>query len=200
MATLYSCLEEGGVGIFESPTGTGKSLSLLCATLRWLQDQDAKDERDQQPAPHADSASASSAVAAVASEPAWVEEQTAERKAVAQRAGRLSIAEARKQRSLRLSSVASAAVTTWAANQGGGIITDEMAGPPSMSDLHGSPSTPFGEKNARRRLSDNKQLSTRELHRRATRCGSRWASRPPPRGALAPAVAVLTELRCRLVL
>jgi len=116
MATLYSCLEEGGVGIFESPTGTGKSLSLLCATLRWLQDQDAKDERDQQPAPHADSASASSAVAAVASEPAWVEEQTAERKAVAQRAGRLSIAEARKQRSLRLSSVASAAAAVAAAN------------------------------------------------------------------------------------
>ena len=96
MATLYSCLEDGGVGIFESPTGTGKSLSLLCATLRWLQDQDAKDERDEQPEPPADSASASSAVDAVASEPAWVEEQTAVRRAEAQRAGRLSIAEARK--------------------------------------------------------------------------------------------------------
>ncbi|PSC69979.1 putative ATP-dependent RNA helicase DDX11 [Micractinium conductrix] len=39
MATLYSALEQGGVGLFESPTGTGKTLSLICSSLQWLTDQ-----------------------------------------------------------------------------------------------------------------------------------------------------------------
>ena len=39
MMALYQCLAESKVGIFESPTGTGKSLSLLCAALTWLVDE-----------------------------------------------------------------------------------------------------------------------------------------------------------------
>ncbi|PRW20458.1 putative ATP-dependent RNA helicase DDX11 [Chlorella sorokiniana] len=39
MSALYSALEAGGVGLFESPTGTGKTLSLICASLQWLHDQ-----------------------------------------------------------------------------------------------------------------------------------------------------------------
>ena len=38
MTNLYQCIEKGQVGIFESPTGTGKSLSLICASLTWLRD------------------------------------------------------------------------------------------------------------------------------------------------------------------
>nr|KMM64387.1 fanconi anemia group J protein [Coccidioides posadasii RMSCC 3488] len=48
MRSLYTCIEECKVGIFESPTGTvsiltpeggvGKSLSLICGSLTWLRD------------------------------------------------------------------------------------------------------------------------------------------------------------------
>ena len=42
MSNLYSCLDQGHIGIFESPTGTGKSLSLICGALRWLKDYQEK--------------------------------------------------------------------------------------------------------------------------------------------------------------
>ncbi|RAL60635.1 hypothetical protein DID88_009953 [Monilinia fructigena] len=38
MQTVYDVLEQGKVGILESPTGTGKSLSLICGSLTWLRD------------------------------------------------------------------------------------------------------------------------------------------------------------------
>lgn len=41
MRALYKCIEDGNVGIFESPTGTGKSLSLVCGSLTWLRDRAA---------------------------------------------------------------------------------------------------------------------------------------------------------------
>lgn len=38
MNAVYDCIAEGKIGIFESPTGTGKSLSLICSSLTWLRD------------------------------------------------------------------------------------------------------------------------------------------------------------------
>jgi len=37
MRRLFEVIEHGQVGIFESPTGTGKSLSIICAALSWLE-------------------------------------------------------------------------------------------------------------------------------------------------------------------
>ncbi|CEI91718.1 hypothetical protein RMCBS344292_06000 [Rhizopus microsporus] len=42
MTSLYRTLSQDKIGIFESPTGTGKSLSLICGSLKWLQDHEAK--------------------------------------------------------------------------------------------------------------------------------------------------------------
>lgn len=40
MTSLYRILEGKQIGIFESPTGTGKSLSLTCGSLKWLLDHE----------------------------------------------------------------------------------------------------------------------------------------------------------------
>ncbi|KAI7802478.1 ATP-dependent DNA helicase DDX11 isoform X1 [Triplophysa rosa] len=43
MDALYTALDQGKVGIFESPTGTGKSLSLICGALTWLREHEEKE-------------------------------------------------------------------------------------------------------------------------------------------------------------
>lgn len=46
MRALYSVLENRKIGIFESPTGTGKTLSLMCSALKWLSDHDELNRLD----------------------------------------------------------------------------------------------------------------------------------------------------------
>lgn len=46
MRELYVALEAGKIGIFESPTGTGKSMSLICGALKWLKDSDERDRKE----------------------------------------------------------------------------------------------------------------------------------------------------------
>ncbi|KAG8643522.1 hypothetical protein MANES_11G044500v8 [Manihot esculenta] len=42
MKALYRSLDKGGVSMLESPTGTGKTLSIICSSLQWVYDQRQK--------------------------------------------------------------------------------------------------------------------------------------------------------------
>ncbi|KAF9582943.1 DEAD H (Asp-Glu-Ala-Asp His) box helicase 11 [Lunasporangiospora selenospora] len=46
MQQLFECIDQHKVGIFESPTGTGKSLSMICGAVGWLMEHEkAEQER-----------------------------------------------------------------------------------------------------------------------------------------------------------
>ncbi|WBW72840.1 ATP-dependent DNA helicase Chl1 [Schizosaccharomyces osmophilus] len=67
MRALYNAIENKKIGIFESPTGTGKSLSLLCASLTWLEKKgDLHMETDEAEERTSDSGSSKHAI------PDWV--------------------------------------------------------------------------------------------------------------------------------
>lgn len=46
MKNLYNTIEDEKIGIFESPTGTGKSLSIICGALTWLRDHEEREIRN----------------------------------------------------------------------------------------------------------------------------------------------------------
>ncbi|XP_022912815.2 ATP-dependent DNA helicase DDX11 [Onthophagus taurus] len=46
MKNLYEILEAKNLGIFESPTGTGKSLSIICGAIKWLKDHNVRERED----------------------------------------------------------------------------------------------------------------------------------------------------------
>jgi Rad3-related DNA helicase len=39
MNDLLTCFDQGSIGFFESPTGTGKSLSVLCASIAYIREK-----------------------------------------------------------------------------------------------------------------------------------------------------------------
>lgn len=48
MDKVLECLQNGHNGVLESPTGTGKTLSLLCSTLAWLELKKAQVQAERQ--------------------------------------------------------------------------------------------------------------------------------------------------------
>eukprot|EP00889_Picochlorum_renovo_P005460 jgi/Picre1/32490/NNA_007836.t1 len=46
MRKLYDTVDSGGIGLFESPTGTGKTMSLICGSLHWLEDHRKKKNQE----------------------------------------------------------------------------------------------------------------------------------------------------------
>nr|XP_014093836.1 ATP-dependent DNA helicase DDX11 [Bactrocera oleae] len=46
MEAVYDTLTQKSIGIFESPTGTGKSLTLTCSVLKWVEDREKLERKE----------------------------------------------------------------------------------------------------------------------------------------------------------
>ena len=92
MRELYACLDRGGVGVFESPTGTGKSLSLVCGALQWQRDQQNKEEERLAAEPLADDDD----------ELSWISEWASAKELAKVQARSSAASEARERRARRL--------------------------------------------------------------------------------------------------
>ncbi|KAI8820477.1 putative ATP-dependent RNA helicase DDX11-like protein 8-like protein [Fimicolochytrium jonesii] len=69
MNHLYDGLQNGKVLVMESPTGTGKSLSLICGSLKWLKDHEERTEKERMQEIEDERAALG---APLADEPSWV--------------------------------------------------------------------------------------------------------------------------------
>ncbi|GAB5036393.1 atp-dependent rna helicase ddx11-like protein 8-like [Nannochloropsis oceanica] len=94
MQQLYQTLDTGHVGLFESPTGTGKSLSLICAGLYWLKERQRKDdagEDDPVAASSSSTCATTDTTIKAAAEPDWLRDydKDKERTAAAEKRGKV---------------------------------------------------------------------------------------------------------------
>ena len=48
MQAIYDCIDTSSVGCFESPTGTGKSLSAICSALYWQRLEEQRILKEQE--------------------------------------------------------------------------------------------------------------------------------------------------------
>ncbi|KAG9003121.1 ATP-dependent DNA helicase chl1 [Tulasnella sp. 427] len=71
MRHLYASIEGKKVSILESPTGTGKTLSLLCGAITWLKDEQTRSKKGQL-------AALEESLRGDGNEPAWVLKQSLE--------------------------------------------------------------------------------------------------------------------------
>lgn len=109
MQQLYQTLDQGHVGLFESPTGTGKSLSLICAGLYWLKERQRKDDAGEDDPVAASSSSSSSSStattttpAAAAAEPDWLRDYGKDKERAAAAEKRAKVRERRQALHVRL--------------------------------------------------------------------------------------------------
>ncbi|EST05055.1 ATP-dependent helicase, C-terminal [Kalmanozyma brasiliensis GHG001] len=83
MRQVFSTIEDGNVGLFESPTGTGKSLSLICAAFTWLEQNAQRHTRGSSINNGGSSSSSSGSTsknAAAHQEPDWVVQHERDRR------------------------------------------------------------------------------------------------------------------------
>lgn len=109
MQQLYQTLDTGHVGLFESPTGTGKSLSLICAGLYWLKERQRKDDSGEDDPVAASSSSSSTSsttttttAKAAAAEPDWLRDYGKDKERAAATEKRDKVRERRQALHLRL--------------------------------------------------------------------------------------------------
>ncbi|KAK2157466.1 hypothetical protein LSH36_191g04084 [Paralvinella palmiformis] len=74
MEHLYKALELGKIGIFESPTGTGKSLSIICGALRWLKDHVERQQKALEELMSIENLKSEGIKEELKSEPDWIQD------------------------------------------------------------------------------------------------------------------------------